>query len=253
MDIKILGLDGTPVGDATLPDAFKTPFRPDVIRKAVNVSQANRRQPYGASPLAGRWQTHESWGPGRGVSRVPRLTQGRRATFSPAVVGGRRAHPPRAERDWSEKINKKERALARASALAATGDAERITARGHKFELDQVPLVVDDAFVNIGATSELADVLEALGVGADLERAKQGRGVRAGKGKMRGRRYRTPKSILLVVHEKGPVTRACGNLPGVDFAVPTELNVERLAPGGDAGRLTLYTASALEAIGEVTA
>lgn len=250
MGITIRSIDGTDAGTATLPDAFETPYRPDVIQKAVAVSESNRKQPYGASEMAGRWHATESWGPGRGASRIPRLTQGQRAAFAPGTRGGRRAHPPKADKDLSEAINTKERRLARASALAATADVERVTERGHKFDLDELPLVVEDDIVDIAKTQELKATLETLGVGDDLARAKDGRSIRAGKGTMRGRKYRTPRSLLLVIHEKGDITRAAGNLPGVDFATPEELNTERLAPGGDAGRLTLYTASAIEALEE---
>lgn len=253
MDATIKTMTGDDAGSTTLPSVFETAFRPDLIRKAVAVSESNAKQPYGASPMAGRWKATESWAPGRGASRIPRLTQGSRAAFAPSTVGGRRAHPPKAEKDISESINKKERRLARASALAATADPDRVADRGHKFELEDLPLVVEDDIVEIAKTGDLVDTLDALGVGPDLVRAKEGRSIRAGRGTMRGRKYRTPRSILLVIHEKGLITRACSNLPGVDFTTVDELNVERLAPGGDAGRLTLFTASAIEAIQEVDA
>lgn len=251
MDVTIKATDGSDAGSAQLPPAFDTPLREDVIRKAVSVAQANRRQPYGASPMAGRWHATESWAPGRGVSRVPRLTQGREAAFAPGTRGGRRAHPPKAEKKLEEKINKKERALARRSALAATADVEQVRERGHAFDVEELPLVVEDDLVDVAKTSDLQGTLDALGVGADLERAKEGRSIRAGKGRNRGRKYRTPSSILLVVHEDGPVRRAASNLPGVDVALPSEVNTERLAPGGDPGRLTVFTASALDPVQEV--
>ena len=251
MEVNVYNLEGNAAGSVELPSAFDTPYRPDIIRKAVNAAQANRRQPYGASPMAGRWQTAESWGPGRGVSRVPRLTQGRRATFAPHVRGGRRAHPPRAERDWSEKINKKERRLALRSALAAAADPEKVRGRGHKFDLDATPLVVEDGLLNIQETQQLIETLTHLGLGDDLDRAREGRSIRAGKGKLRGRRYRTPTSVLLVIHEDGPVRLAAGNVPGVEAVTPNNLNVERLAPGGDPARLVVFTKSALAALEEV--
>lgn len=251
MEINVYDLSGNASGSVKLPRAFDTPFRPDVIRKAVSVSRANRRQPYGASPMAGRWHAVEGWGPGRGVSRVPRLTQGRRAAFAPHVRGGRRAHAPTAEKKLEEKINKKERRLALRSALAATADAERVAERGHRFDLEATPLIIEDDLLEIGTTQAFLDTLETLGVAEDVQRAKEGTKVRAGKGKLRGRRLKVPRSLLLVVHEQGPVTRAASNLPGVEFTTPDQLNVERLAPGGDAGRLTLFTRSALEAVEEV--
>lgn len=253
MEVTIKTLDGDEADTRSLPKAFETPYRPDVIRKAFAVAESNKKQPYGADPEAGRQHATESWGPGRGASRVPRLTQGNRAAFAPGTVGGRRAHPPKAEKDLTEKINKKEGRLARDSALAATADPDRVEERGHAFETEDLPLVVEDDLVDVGRTADLRETLETLGVGPDLDRAKEGRNVRPGKGTMRGRKYRTPRSVLLVVHEKGPVTRATDNLPGVDWTTPEEINVPRLAPGGDPGRLTLFTAAAIEALKEVEA
>lgn len=251
MEVTIHSTDGSDAGTTTLPDAFETPFRPDLIRKAVAVAQANRRQPYGAKYMAGRQHATESWGPGRGASRVPRLTQGREAAFAPGTRGGRRAHPPKVEKKLEEKINEKERALARRSALAATADAERVGERGHAFDADELPLVVEDDLVDLAKTQDLVGVLEELGLGDDLVRAKEGRSIRAGKGRNRGRKYRTPSSVLLVLHEEGTVPRAASNLPGVETVTVDELDTERLAPGGDPGRLTVYTASAVDRIEEV--
>ena len=91
-------------------------------------------------------------------------------------------------------------------------------------------------------------MMESIGLGDDLVRAKNGRNIRAGKGKMRGRRRRTPKSILLVVAQRDGLAKAARNIPGVDVAVAKDLCAEDLAPGGDAGRLTVWTKSAIEAL-----
>ena len=107
--VNVYGINGSSSEKIDLPDVFDTPYRPDIIRKSFNVLHSNKRQPYGADPYAGTRQATASVGKGRGQSRVPRLTQGRRAALAPCVVGGRRAHPPKAERDWKEKINKKEK------------------------------------------------------------------------------------------------------------------------------------------------
>ncbi|HWR27046.1 MAG TPA: 50S ribosomal protein L4, partial [Candidatus Thermoplasmatota archaeon] len=72
--------------------------------------------------------------------------------------------------------------------------------------------------------------------------------VRAGKGKMRGRRYRVPKSLLIVSLKEG-IEKSSENLSGVDITKPQQLNIELLAPGGIAGRLTVFTKSALTKVG----
>jgi hypothetical protein len=45
-------------------------------------------------------------------------------------------------------------------------------------------------------SKEVVEVLETIGVADDITRAESGRSIRAGRGTMRGRKYRTPRSIL---------------------------------------------------------
>jgi len=99
-----------------------------------------------------------------------------------------------------------------------------------------------------GATREGLKILNQLGLVHDVERAKDGRHIRAGRGKMRGRRYRQPRSVLVVVKEARTVRRLLGNLPGVEVVSPAALNAEVLAPGGDPGRLTVFSEGALEVL-----
>ncbi|HDD59889.1 MAG: 50S ribosomal protein L4 [Thermoplasmata archaeon] len=248
--VNVYDLQGKVVGEIELPPVFQTPFRPDVIHRAVVAAQANRRQPYGPSKKAGMRHAVSTWGKGRGVARVQRLTQGRRAAESPNNVGGRRAHPPKPEKDWTKKVNRKERLLAIRSALAATKDPELVRARGHRVPEDRtLPVVVVDEFQSIKKTSEVMKVLRNLGLEDDVIRAKEGRHIRAGKGKRRGRKYRQPKSLLMIVPEDSDVLRSGRNLPGVHVVTPRTLNAEYLAPGGVAGRLTLITQSALKGMG----
>ena len=249
MKVNVYTKDGSAAGEVELPHVFATEYRPDVIRKAVNAAQANRRQPYGSYKLAGHGP-HASVRSGQGISRIPRETQGSTATFVPPAVGGRRAHPPKVEKNWSEKANRKERQLARASAIAATASEDAVRLRGHKFKEGlTLPVIVDDAVEAIEKTQDLADALAAIGVGDDLTRARDGKHQRPGIGKLRGRRYKTPKSILFVVSGlEAPVLTAARNLTGVDVATPDMLSTELCAPGGDPGRLVVFTKSALSAL-----
>jgi len=247
--VNVYGIDGSSAEKIDLPEVFNTPYRPDIIRKSFSVLHSNKRQPYGADPFAGTKHATASVGKGRGQSRVPRLTQGRRAALAPCVVGGRRAHPPKAERNWKEKINKKEKLLAKNSAIAATKDKEIVTKRGHQFD-DKItlPVIVEDKFENIKKTKDVIDALDKIGVYDDVLRATNGKHVRAGKGKIRGRKYKTPKSIL-IVSKKDEIQKSSSNLTGVDVVKPEQINIEHLAPGGNAGRLTIITKSALKEIG----
>ncbi|MCU0849960.1 MAG: 50S ribosomal protein L4 [Candidatus Thermoplasmatota archaeon] len=247
--VNLYSLDGTVKEKIDLPKIFDTPYRPDIIKKSFEVIHSNQRQPYGSDPLAGTRHAVASVGKGRGMSRVPRLTQGQAAALAPNVVSGRRAHPPKVERDWKEKMNKKENKLARNSALAATAVKEIVSKRGHRFdEKVTLPIVIDDDFENLKKTKEVIEVLEKIGINSDVLRSANGKHVRAGKGKMRGRRYRVPKSLLIVSVKEG-LLQSSENLSGVDISKPQQLNIELLAPGGIAGRLTIFTKSALTKIG----
>jgi len=251
MKINIYDLNGEVKNKIDLPEIFSYPIRPDIIKKAFDVLRANKRQPYGADPLAGKRHATASAGKGLGVSRVPRLTQvgSRRAALAPGTVGGRRAHPPKAEKNWKEKINKKEKQIAIKSALSALTNKEIVKQRGHKFdEKITLPLVVDDKFRDIKKTKEVIEVLKKLKVYEDIERAEKGKHIRAGKGKRRGRKYKIPKSIL-IVSSKGDIHKSAANLPGLDVITPNQINIEYLAPGGNPGRLTIFTEEALKQIG----
>lgn len=247
METPLRDLDGNETGTVDLPDVFETQYRPDVIQRAVVAAQANRKQDYGADEYAGLRTPAESFGSGRGMAHVPRENgRGRRV---PQTVGGRPAHPPKAEKDRSKTVNDKERQLAVRSAIAATADAELVRERGHAFDDDvDLPVVVTDEFEGLLKTQEVVEVLEALGVYADIERADDGRGVRSGRGTTRGRRHQEPTSILFVTAEEP--SRAARNLAGADVATAAEVNAEDLAPGTHPGRLTLYTESAIEEVAD---
>lgn len=248
MKAKIYDIEGNTIEEIELPWVFEYEYRPDLIKKAFLVMRANRRQPYGAKPTAGKDYVAESFGPGRGQSRIPRLSSGR-AARAPGTVHGRRAHPPKVEKIWHRKINKKENLMARISAMAATANPELVKKRGHKFD-GELPIIIENKFEKIEKVKDVISILQKIGLNGDLERAKKGKHVRAGKGKRRGRKYKIPKSLLIVVQNKEKIKKASSNLVGVDVITPDEMNVEHLAPGGHAGRLTLYTLNAINRIGE---
>ena len=249
MKAKVLSLKGEVTEEIELPEVFSEEFRPDMIKRAVLAIQSHRRQPYGPNPLSGVDYSWENWGPGHGYARVPRWKLGRRAVVVPQAVGGRRAHPPKPERKWAEKINKKEMRKALRSAIAATTNEEIVTQRNHLFD-GELPKIVTDDIESVNRTKDVAEVFKAIGVYADVERAKERKRYRAGKGKMRGRRYVKKKSVLLVVSKDNGVIKAAKNLPGVDAVLVKDLNVELLAPGCHPGRLTVWTKSAVEYLGE---
>jgi large subunit ribosomal protein L4e len=248
MQVPLKALDGDDLEEIDLPSVFAEPVRTDLIRSAVTAAQANRRQDYGADELAGMRTSGESFGSGRGMAHVPR-SEGTGVRV-PNTVGGRTAHPPKVETDRTRTINDKERQAAVRSAIAATTDPELVADRGHQFDAETLPIVLDDEFEDLEKTQEALATLEAVGLGADIERADEGRTIRAGQGKRRGRKYRRPASVLVVTSSESGPSRAARNLAGVTVATGREVNAEDLAPGGEPGRLAVFTESALAEVAE---
>lgn len=252
------------VGHVELPVQFSEAFHPDLIARAVLAVQSNSRQPYGTDPEAGkgysaklsRRRRNFKGAYGKGISRVPRKTMRRRGTqftwvgaLSPNTVGGRQAHPPKAVKVWAKKVNKKENRKAIRSALAATLAVEVVRQRGHIMPKDY-PFVAASGLEDLAKTKEAVNALEKLGFGNDLARVAR-RSVRAGKGKSRGRKYRMKKGPLIVVSKENcSLLRSARNIMGVDIAVVNRLNANLLAPGTSPGRLTLFTAAAIERLGK---
>ena len=231
MKVDVLDLQGKPVKKVELPSVFKTEIRPDLVQRAFLALMSHKRQPYGTDPLAGLRTSAHYHGRrhtrytmmNRELARMPRLHGDTapglffRVRKVPQAVKGRRAHPPKVEKVWEEKINKKEKKLAILSSIASTKDADKVRARGHRFRDDiTLPVVVEDKFKDLSKTKDVMKVLEKIGVIEDIERAKNGKKIRAGKGKRRGRKYKVPKSILIVSNE-GNIFKSARNLPGVDI------------------------------------
>jgi large subunit ribosomal protein L4e len=245
--VKIFDLTGKTRGKLKLPKIFETPMRPDVIKRAVVALQSHRYQPQGRDPMSGKRTTAESRGVGLGIARIPRTKgPGGRGALAPGTVGGRQAHPPTSRKKITKRIPKKERRFALRSAIAATASKDAVASRGHSIEdVPQIPLVVIDDLEKLTKTKEVEEALIHLGVFSDIFRVRESRKVRAGKGKMRGRKMKRAVGPLIVVAENSGVAEAARNIPGVDISTVENLNVEDLAPGTHPGRLTIWTNSAI--------
>ena len=250
---KVFDLNGKEVSQQNLPQIFNTPSRPDVVKRAVVTIQSHKYQPQGRDPMAGKKNTAESRHAGLGISRMPRLKErGQRAAFAPGTVGGRSAHPPESIKKIRKELPKKEMRLALRSAVAATGSKEAVSSRGHMVdEVPDFPLVVVDEIQSLKKTKEIEETLANLGVWADIFRVKESRKVRAGKGKMRGRKMKQAVGPLLVIAKNDGIAEAARNLPGLDVVTVENLNAEILAPGTHQGRLTVWTNSAFEKLATV--
>lgn len=263
MKLTILDIGKKKSGEQELPAQFKEDYRPDLIKRAVHALQSAARQPYGASLGAGmRHSSNVSKRRrkyrgcyGFGISRVNRKIHSRRGTrmhwvgtFSPQTVGGRRAHPPKAEKELAQKINKKENRKAIRSAMAATLNKTLVEERGHRVPAEY-PFVLSSSFEEIVKTAEVKKILHDLGFEKELSRSLIKK-IRAGLGKMRGRKYRRKKSILVVVSGVCPLLKSAQNLPGVDVVIASALNANLLAPGAMPGRITIWTDKAINLIKE---
>lgn len=261
MKANIIGLDGKTQGSIELPEVFLTEYNPNLIRRAVLAIQSAKKQPKGADPRAGKKNTAIYKGY-RGVpakhrtinvehARLPRLKNrgallyGRVASV-PHAVGGTAAHPLKSWEIIEERINKKEKKQALKSAIAATANKDLVSKR-FVFETE-LPVVVEDKLESVDRTKEFLSVMQKIGIGADIENAKNKVRKRAGKGKARGRVWKEKKSVLIVAGKNSPVLKASRNLPGVEAVTINSLNVNLLAPGAEAGRLVVWTKSAIEGI-----
>ncbi len=250
MKVPIINLQNEKTGEVEVPKVFSTTVRHDVIKKAVIALQSTRFQPQGRDPMAGKRTTAIGRGTGHGMSRVPRLKGGSRAAFGVSIVGGHAAFPPRSEKVIVKRINKKEKRFAIRSGIAATAVKELVEKRGHKFESEYLPIVVSNDLESLVKTKDVEAVFQAIGIQNDVERADR-RKVRAGKGKMRGRKHKKGKGPLIVVSEDKGIGNAARNLPGVEISSVAGLNAELLAPGAHPGRLVIWTEAAFAEIDEV--
>jgi len=265
----IYDLNGKKKGDIALPAVFETTYRPDLIKRAVLAARSARIQPHSTDWMAGKRTSALNKGTGYGMARVRRVKAGTkrsgrkgrpwspkfrsfpaagRGAFAPQTVGGRRVHPPLLETILAEKINKKENKKAVQSAIAATSKKELVLTRGHKAEkLGSLPIIVEDGLESITKAKEIEKILENLGLTEELERTKEKK-IRAGRGKMRGRKYRTKTGPLIIVAEDKGIRKAAQNLMGVEVTKVNALNAEKLSPGAHGARLTIWTESALKKV-----
>ncbi|HKL24261.1 MAG TPA: 50S ribosomal protein L4 [Candidatus Nanoarchaeia archaeon] len=257
MKTKVLDLQGKEKGSITLPEFFSEKIREDIVSRVLEAKKI--KQPYGPSPMAGKqysasgilihkrkvWKSQY----GRGMSRVPRkimMSRGEQFNWegatSPNTKGGRRSHPPRPEGMKNKlKINKKELKTAIKSALSATANQEKISEKYGRLKDKKVdaPFVVDSKITQEKTKNILESFKKILGdeVYQVVEKKKK---TRPGRGKLRGRRYKTNAGLLLVIgnNEKLKSKR-------FEIKKAENLGINDLAKGG-MGRLTIYTEKAIE-------
>ena len=232
--------------------------RPPLSTASVLLSLAkNARQAYAVSPGAGHQHSAESWGTGRAVARIPRVSGGGTSRSGQGAFGnmcraGRMFAPTKTWRRWHRKVNVNQKRYAVASALAASALPGLVFGRGHAIaHVPEIPLVVDSAVESVTKTKQAIALLKTVGAYEDVEKAKDSKKLRAGKGKMRGRKHVQRRGPLVVYNDDHGVTRAFRNLPGVELAHVDRLNLLQLAPGGHLGRFVIWSASAFSRVNAV--
>ncbi len=259
MKIQILNQEGKKVSEKETK-LFEEPIRKDIIFKVAEAEKI--WQPFSPRFRAGMdrsasgnvthrrhvWKTDR----GRGLSRIPRKIFWRRGTqFSwegaiiPSVKGGRRAHPPKGKVNL-KKINKKELQKALLSALTYVSSADEVkkkysSLKNKKIDVN-LPLVIDDKIFELNTRDFFAFLKKILN---DLyEIAVQKKSIRAGIGKMRGRKYKKNAGLLFVVGKDEDF-----KIKGIDIVKTDGLIVSDLASNN--ARLTLFSEKAIEELEKV--
>jgi len=255
--ISVYSTEGEVSKSIKLPGVFQAPIRPDVVHFVhTNVSK-NKRQPYCVNKYAGKTPSAASWGTGRAVSRIPRVQGGGthrsgQGAYGNMCRGGRMFAPTKVWRKWSRKINVNQRRFAVASAVAATAIPPLVMARGHVIDsVPEMPLVIGGDVEGTKKTKQMLKILEACGAAADITKADESKKIRAGRGKMRNRRYVMRKGPLVVYDSADGIQLAARNLPGVELVQVERLNLLTLAPGGHMGRFVIWTEAAFAKLDQV--
>merc|ERR1711976_472543 len=240
-----------------LPTVLVAPIRSDVVQFVHTNLSKNSRQAYAVNSRAGVQSSAQSWGTGRAVSRIPRVPGGGthrsgQGAFGNMCRGGGMFCPTKTWRRWPRRTNVTQKRHAVVSALAASSLPPLVMARGHRIgDVAELPLVVSDGAQGIEKTKEALDLLKKLGCAGELNKVNESKKVRSGKGKMRNRRYTMRRGPLVVYAEDNGIVRACRNIPGVETASVDSLNLLQLAPGGNFGRLIIWTEGAFDKLSQI--
>lgn len=256
-NVKVYSTTQTKIlGSTPLPSVFSTPIRPDLVQFVHTNIAKNARQAYGVTRRQGHRATAESWGTGRAVARIPRVTgsgtnRSGQAAYGNMCRGGHMFSATKVFRRWHRHVNKNQRRLAVASALAASAVPALVLSRGHHINaIPEIPFVVDDAVASLQKTNEAIKFLRTVHALEDVEKVDASRHVRPTKGKWRNRRYVSRKGPLLVLNSRAG-QHSFHNIRGIDVANVNFLNLLQLAPGGHLGRFIIWSKGAFEALQKI--
>ena len=81
-------------------------------------------------------------------------------------------------------------------------------------DVPEIPLVVADSVQSFKKTKEAVALLKKLKCWDDVMKVKKSRTVRAGRGKMRNRRFTQKRGMCVIYDQDEGITKAFRNIPG---------------------------------------
>ncbi len=257
MKAKLYDKTGKVKGDVTLPKCFDSKIRAVILLKVFETQKGVFTQVYGAMEGAGAQYSasgiikkkRHDWKAsyGKGISRVPRKVMSRHgASFNwiGATVsntrGGRRPHAPRPGKNLFKKVNKKELLWAMKPALVGTFNA---LALEKKYQRKMEMGGVFEAGILDAKTKDFVLAMKNV-FGDSFDSVLKTKVIRAGIGKMRGRKYKSNAGMMFVIGNEEEMKRK-----GIEIVKVNDLAVKDLAPNGVVGRLVCYSEKAVEEIG----
>jgi len=251
MKATLYDQQGNKKSQIELPKVFESKIREDIVAKYFESDKFI--QPYSSKLRAGLHQSasgtishkrHDWKGHyGRGISRIPRKTMWRRGTqffwvgaTAPGTRGGRKAHPPKGI-GKEKKINKKEAKLAFNSGFAATANPKYIKERYSTIEkVPEIPAIIEALPKK---TKELMTIIKNI-FKEHQSLVLKNKTIRPGKGRLRGRKYKSNAGVLIVTSPK-----ETAKFKGVDIKTTDEVSISDFYP---LGRLAIYTQGAIDAL-----
>jgi|SRR3989344_3690812 len=258
MKAQLYDLKGSPLSQIDLPSWVSNNIREDIIQKCLEVENYQARQWY--SPFSGAGRRHSASGTishrrhkwkghyGKGIARVPRKKMWRRGTqffWIGAEVsgtrGGRSVHAPSQIRS-PLKMNKKEYSIALKNALSTIFINKFILRRYSSLQesdIPKMPVVIETAPKK---TKDFIELIKKV-LGNSYKVALKQKAVRSGKGKRRGRTFKSNAGLALIKGDKEEI-----KIKGIQLISAKDISLKDFFP---LGRLTIFTRTGLEELNSI--
>ena len=244
MKTNVYSLEGKVLKQIALPSLFENAVRNDLIKRAVLSDESKLYQPKGSYKFAGLETSakyrgrKEMYGAikNKGIPHLPHEVQPKgqfgKVKRVPHAVKGRRAHPPKPEKQLVEAMNQKEYQKAVISALSASAHTELVQSRSSVKTDISFPIVLDGKFEHLKKTKEVVLLFDLLHLSKLVSKSKEN----------------GTSGPLVILATDVPALRSARNIAGVDTVLVSKLTVKHLAPGCKPGRVVIFTEKSLEAV-----